>query len=107
MNTNVVQVTTFFLFLKKHVKIILLVGLPLYGILINQIPLYGGLNWILNIGSLTIGAMLSMPFFYDKSMYQYEWFTIPFFMIISNLIFWIPTAIIINRYLEKRKTNIQ
>ena len=91
---------TSFIFFKKHLKIILLVVLPLYGILISSFNT--ALVFLLNPIAMTIDALMYGPFFYDKSMYQYEWFTIPFFMIISNLIFWIPVALLINRYLEKR-----
>jgi len=89
--------------MKSRYKILILVGLPLYGILISS--LNTALLFLLNPGAMIIQEMASMPFFYNKSMYQYEWFTIPFFMIVSNLIFWVPVAILIRRYLEKRENH--
>ncbi len=88
-----------FLFLKKHLKIILLIGLPVYGILISSINT--ALLFLLNPIAMSIQAIMAMPFFYDKSTYQYEWFTIPFFIIISNLIFWIPIALLINKRFKR------
>ena len=86
----------------KNLKIILLITLPLYGILISS--LNSVVVYILNPIAMTIGSFIHMPFFYDSSMYQYEWFTIPFnTMIINNLIFWIPVAYYLHKYLEKRK----
>ena len=90
-----------FIFFKKHLKIILLVVLPLYGFLMH--PEYvGALAVYLNPVSIIIFALLDMPFFYDRDMYQYAWFIHPILNLASNLIFWIPAAIVINRYFEKR-----
>ena len=105
-----VEVISFF---RNYLKIILLVGLPVYGLSINYVvPLvipyfsiptfYAYFLIFLNIGANSIGAMLNLPFFYNTSMFQYEWFIHPILNLASNLIFWIPVAIVINRYLEKR-----
>lgn len=97
--------TTFFSFFKQHLKIILLIGLPLYGFLINLVVV-DQFSLLTNPGVMGfILPMLNMPFFYNKQMFQYEWFIHPVLNIISNLIFWIPVAILINRYVEKRKGN--
>lgn len=83
--------------------IFLIIFLVSYGLIISSFN--DARFFLLNPGAMTIGALASMSFFFDKSLYRYEWFTHPLFMIISNLIFWIPTAIIINRYVEKRHAN--
>ena len=57
--------------------------------------------FLLNPGAMTIHAMISLLFFYDQSTYQYEWISMPFFMVVSNLIFWMPVAIMINRYVVR------
>ena len=87
--------------MKSKLFYILLTMLPLYGILISSFNT--ALLFLLNPVAMTIQSFLHLPFFYDKSMYQYEWFTIPFFMIVSNLVFWMPAAVMINRYVERRR----
>jgi len=87
--------------MKSKLFYVLLIMLPLYGILISSFNT--ALLFLLNPVAMTIQSFMALPFFYNKSMYQYEWFTIPFFMMVSNLVFWIPAAILINRYVERRK----
>jgi len=91
------------LFLKKHLKIILLVGLPLYGILINLVVV-NQYALLTNPVVVHIMAMLNLPFFYNKQMFQYEWSIHPVLNVISNLIFWIPVAILVNRRFNKTNT---
>ena len=87
--------------MKSKLFYMLLFMLPLYGILISSFNT--ALLFLLNPVAMTIQSLLALPFLYDKSMYQYEWFTIPFFMIVSNLVFWMPVAVMIDRYVVRRR----
>jgi len=87
--------------MKSRYKILVLVGLPLYGIFISSFNT--ALLFLLNPVAMTIHAMLNMPFFYNESMFQYEWFIHPVLNIISNLVFWIPVGMSLIKYLEKRE----
>jgi len=94
------------LFLKRHLKIILLVVLPLYGILINLV-VYDQYALLTNPVVMIIQAILNMPFFYNESMFQYEWFIHPVLNVVSNLIFWIPVAILVSKFFNKINTKHQ
>lgn len=87
-------------------KILLLIGLPLYGIIVNYLD-QGIISLILNPVSTIIMSMLNLPFFYNESMFQYEWIIHPIINVISNLIFWIPMAFFINKILDKRKIRLK
>ena len=88
--------------MKSRYKILILVGLPLYGILpFNFVD--NGIIFFLNPIPIIIMSFMNVPFFYDKNMFQFEWLIHPILNIISNLIFWIPAGIILIRYLEKRE----
>lgn len=77
-------------------------ALPLYGILISSFNT--ALLFLLNPVAMFIQGMLQLPFFYNPQMYQYTWFLNPFFVIVSNLIFWIPIAVLVNKRFNKINT---
>jgi hypothetical protein len=87
-------------------KILLLIGLPLYGIFINYLD-QGLIALLLNPVSTIIMSILNLPFFYNQTMFQYEWIIHPTINVISNLIFWIPMALFINRILKQRKMRLK
>lgn len=86
-------------FIKNHLKIILLVSLPLFGIimfLFNDETLFR-----MNPASLLIFNPVTEYFIHD--IYgENDFITIPFLIIGANLLFWIPVALVINKLVSRR-----
>lgn len=76
--------------------------LPLYGFLINLVVVDQHALLTNPVVVSFILPMLNLPFFYNKDMFQYEWIIHPILNVVSNLIFWIPVAYFLDKYLEKR-----
>ncbi|MBS1268185.1 hypothetical protein [Nitrosopumilus sp. Nsub] len=95
----------------------LLIGLPLYGILISFFPMLTGNTYPIPGMMFYLNPIVSVMYIFFDFMIidfnkNYDFQNIdsdnviyPIFLVIFNLLFWIPVAILINRYVEKRKTN--
>ena len=87
-------------------KILLLIGLPLYGIFVNYSD-QGIISLVINPVSTIIMSVLNLAFFYNQTMFQYEWIIHFIINVISNLLFWIPMAFFIHKILEQRKIRLR
>ncbi len=101
--SSMIFLNLFFIWNPK--KILLFTVLPLQGILFSiirfeiiNIPILDRGDFLFHVWlffnfiPLGIDGLLYMPFYFERGLHQYDWFTIPIILVISNLIFWLIIA---------------
>ncbi len=93
---------------KINQKFLFFIGFPLYGVLVSFIPKFTNNDYpipivvfYLNPIATMLGMFMTFPL--QKIVSSSESIIYPILIVTANLIFWIPIAHLINKYLEKRK----
>ncbi len=87
-------------FIKNHLKVILLVSLPVIGML--AFLTNDQLIFRLNPASLFILPIMETDYFKFVILDPTNMVGVPFLIIAANLGFWIPVALIINKLVSRR-----
>ncbi len=92
-------------FIKNHLKIILVISLPLFGIvmfLFNNETLFR-----MNPASLFLLHLRETEYFTQVILDPNNMVGVPFILIGSNLLFWVPVALLINKLVSLRKKTVK
>ncbi len=87
-------------FIKNHLKIILLVILPAIGML--TFLTNDQLIFRSNPASLIVLPIMETAYFTDVILDPTNMVGVPFLIISANLLFWIPTALVINKLVSRK-----
>ena len=92
--------SSFLNFIKNHLKVILVITLPLFGMLMflfNNETLFR-----MNPASLFLLHLRETAYFTEVILDPNNLIGVPFIIIGSNLLFWVPVALVINKLVSLR-----